>query len=712
MRKQNSVFKTAFTSEADKNLKNTDSFGYVELDKYACYVIADGIDDQVDGMSAKLAVDTIISAFTEAPSMRKGALRRYLRSANKALLTADSKMRLKASVTVVVTNYVKMRYGQAGNTRFRLYRDGFLRAQSRDQSLSMDLVKAEKLEPDKLTQHQERHNLYCYLGQDKDFRPFISKKLKLSDSDAAALMTRGVWEHLDDGLLKDAFADASDEPQETVDAVEDLLLSMQPKDLGAYTFATIFFNKTYNDPNRKRKIKRAIMIAIPIILVLVVVAVILAVYFHNRQKKIDSMEQSFYDTIEYIQADNYVRAKEECQKALDLAEGLSDKEIQEDAGNYMKLIESVIAGDDALTGGEYSDAQRNFLNARNRTRYADNLGLDYIDDRLEQTSQYMSVYELISLGDTLAQGQQYDKAEEQYLTAKALAAQLYFDTGRDDAMAALEQMYADQSEQQAQEDEKAQETAQAQTAAASVLAEGDAAFSKGDYCHSNPIYYTDPSGFSTPRVVHSNNPEVMDILQSTTQFLQGVSGERVGAIPSRENFNTWFDSLTVDQLKVLMTDNTVNDRITDRLRLGDRHEWLMVSNAAIAKSWGLSAYDIQTLTNYTSELYFLNVKNAAGVEQSGFHTGTPGSSAAHMGPDGINELMRTSSSFDEFKLRLNVWADEHLVLVTDVGISRGRQMLPGGLIVTDAELENYKATGTVGPSSGLNPSPRAAYTPN
>ena len=488
MRKQNSVFKTAFTSEADKNLKNTDSFGYVELDKYACYVIADGIDDQVDGMSAKLAVDTIISAFTEAPSMRKGALRRYLRSANKALLTADSKMRLKASVTVVVTNYVKMRYGQAGNTRFRLYRDGFLRAQSRDQSLSMDLVKAEKLEPDKLTQHQERHNLYCYLGQDKDFRPFISKKLKLSDSDAAALMTRGVWEHLDDGLLKDAFADASDEPQETVDAVEDLLLSMQPKDLGAYTFATIFFNKTYNDPNRKRKIKRAIMIAIPIILVLVVVAVILAVYFHNRQKKIDSMEQSFYDTIEYIQADNYVRAKEECQKALDLAEGLSDKEIQEDAGNYMKLIESVIAGDDALTGGEYSDAQRNFLNARNRTRYADNLGLDYIDDRLEQTSQYMSVYELISLGDTLAQGQQYDKAEEQYLTAKALAAQLYFDTGRDDAMAALEQMYADQSEQQAHE--KAQETAQAQTAAASVLAEGDAAFSKGDYEGARAFYTT------------------------------------------------------------------------------------------------------------------------------------------------------------------------------------------------------------------------------
>ena len=490
MRKQNSAFKTAFTSEADKNLKNTDSFGYVELDKYACYVVADGIDDQVDGTAAKLAVDTIISAFTEAPSMRKGAIRRYLRAANRALLAADSKMRLKASVIVVVSDYVKLRYGQAGNARLRLYRDGFLRLQSKDQSLSMDLVKAEKLEPDKLAKHQERHNLYCYLGQDKDFRPYISKKFKLSDSDAAALMTRGLWEHMDDGILKDAFADASDEPQETVDAVEDLLLSAQPEDLGSYTFAAIFFNKVYTDPNRKRKIKRAVMIAIPILLVLVVVAIVLIVLYNNRQKQIASMEQNYYDTIEYIQEDNYIRAQEKCQEALSLAEDLGDEEIRSDADNYLKLIESVIAGDDALTNGEYSDAQRYFLNAQNRSRYADNLGQDYISDRLAQTSQYISVYEMISLGDTLAQGMQYEAAEEQYLAARALAAQIYFDTGRDDAIAALEQLYADQAEQEAQDAEAAQETATAQAAAASVAAEGDAAFAEGDYERARTFYTT------------------------------------------------------------------------------------------------------------------------------------------------------------------------------------------------------------------------------
>ena len=97
MRKQNSEFLTAFTSEASRKIKNTDYFGFVELDKFACYVIADGIDDDVDAISAKLTVDTVVSAFMESPSMSKRAVRRYLRAANRALLTAHSKMRLKAS---------------------------------------------------------------------------------------------------------------------------------------------------------------------------------------------------------------------------------------------------------------------------------------------------------------------------------------------------------------------------------------------------------------------------------------------------------------------------------------------------------------------------------------------------------------------------------------------------------------------------------------
>jgi hypothetical protein len=201
------------------------------------------------------------------------------------------------------------------------------------------------------------------------------------------------------------------------------------------------------------------------------------------------MEQSFYDAIEYIQADNYPRAKTECQNALDLANKLKDEEIQTDASNYMKLIESVIAGDTDLNDGEYRDAQRNYLNAQNRSRYADNLGLDYIQDRLEQTGQYITVYDLIALGDTLVSNLQYDKAEEQYSAAQLLAGSIYFTEGRDSAIAALERLYESMKQDQADNAAAQQQASEAQSAAAGVLSEGDSAFAKGDYT-SALTYYT------------------------------------------------------------------------------------------------------------------------------------------------------------------------------------------------------------------------------
>lgn len=48
MRKQNSDFEARFISEEGSRLKNRDYFGYVELDEFACYVIADGITEVTD----------------------------------------------------------------------------------------------------------------------------------------------------------------------------------------------------------------------------------------------------------------------------------------------------------------------------------------------------------------------------------------------------------------------------------------------------------------------------------------------------------------------------------------------------------------------------------------------------------------------------------------------------------------------------------------
>lgn len=488
MRKQNAEFLAAFTSEAASDLKNTDYFGYVELDDFACYVIADGIDDQLEAMSAKLTVDTVVTVFSEAPSMSRRMMKKCLKAANRALLEARSKTTLKASVIIVLTDYVKLRYGQAGNIRLRLYRNGFIKEETIDQSLSTDMVHEEKLPKDKVASHEERNNLYTYLGQKSDFHPHISKKIKLTNADAVALYTRDIWEHIDEGEMKDVFADASDKPQELVDTVEDLLMSRQPQDFGKYTFAVIFVNKIFTDPNRKRKIKRIMVIAAAVLSVLITAGIFLYVRYQKRQDKIAAMQKGYTDTIEYIQMDHYNRAKEVCKEAQTLAEELKDDKMQTELGNCLKLVEAVLAAQESLDNGAYQEAQKGFGEALIRSRYADHLGEGYIEERLAMTADYLSVYDYIYLGDTLAENLQYENAEEKYLEAKALATKLYFDEGRTEAIRSLEKLYEEQKAEKAAEDEEMKNKLARETSAANYFAEGDAAYAQGDY-ESAKVFY-------------------------------------------------------------------------------------------------------------------------------------------------------------------------------------------------------------------------------
>lgn len=489
MRKQNSEFLTAFTSEASHDIKNTDYFGYVELDDCACYVIADGIDDQLEALSARLAVTAVTSAFLESPSMSRRTVKRCLQAANKALLEAKSKTRLKASVILVLTDYVKLRYGQAGNIRLRLYRDGFLCHSTTDQSLTLDMVKEERVSQDRVAAHIERNNLYAYLGQEKDFHPVVSKKIKLTDSDVLTLYTRGVWEHVDEGEIRDVVAEAAKDPAETVNGIEDMLLSRQPEDLHKYTLAVIYFNKLFADPGKKRKIRRILLLLIPVLLAAATLAVLLLVRHNKRMEKQERMELGYTDTIEYIQMDNYTKAQETCEAACELADELKDRQMQTELGDLMKLVEAVLRGQQLLEEEKYTEAQEAFLEASKRAEYVDRLGADYIGRRLELTASYISVYDLIYLGDSLRENLQYDKAEEKYLEAKALASKIYFDNGRTDAMDALDDLYQAQRELRQEEDEARREQLTQEDAGNSLLAQGDTAYAQGDY-ESAKVYYS------------------------------------------------------------------------------------------------------------------------------------------------------------------------------------------------------------------------------
>lgn len=481
MRKQNSTFKTAFISEAGSGLENNDYFAFVELEKYACYVMADGLNDLPDAESARLATQTIILAFEEHPSIKKRAILSYLEAANKALVKADSKEKLKASVTVVVTDYAKARYGYAGNTRLRLYRDGSVKEQTKDMSLGTQLVKEKELPEDALSRHEQRNNLHTYLGQGKGFRPFVSKKIKLVNGDIFTLYSRGIWENLDNGELDDVFSEAKDEPKESLDNIEDLLLSKQPDDLENYTFASIFVDKVFLNPNQKRRIKKIVTVTVVVMVVILVISLVVWLMYRQRQKRVDEVERRYSNMIEYIQDDNFLRAKEECSEALKLAEKLKIKKEIQEISDYQKLIEAVNVADDAFNSGRYGAAQPAYVTAKERSRYADRVADNYIDKQLSHITDYLSVFDYIQLGDTLAAQGDFERAEEKYLQAKSLATKTYFEDGRKEAMEAMEAMYASREKVEEADTQEAKEKASNETGATQLASDGDKAFAEGDY---------------------------------------------------------------------------------------------------------------------------------------------------------------------------------------------------------------------------------------
>ena len=567
MRKQNSEFNTAFTSEADNDLRNTDYFGFVELDDFACYVVADGIDDQMDAVGAKLAVSAVVSAFSESPGVGRRVMRRCLNAANKALLTEKSKLKLKASVMIVLTDYASFRYGQAGNVRLCLYRDGFLKCQSTDQSLTMDLLREERIGQDKVAAHEERNNLYTYLGQEKEFHPFISKKVKLLNTDVIALFTRGIWENVDNGELGDVFAEAFSEPQELVDDVEELLLSRQPENLGKYTFATIFVNKVFTDPNKKRRIKRIIMTAVPIVIAAVIFTVVLLLLHNKRVERRKEMEIGYTDTIEYIQNDNYVRAEERCEEAMELAEKLKDRNMRKKLGDYLKLIEAVLLAEEKLSDNQFTDAQKQYKEAANRSRYVDSLGLDYIYERLKLTADYISVYDLLSLGDTLALNLQYDKAEEKYLEAKATAGAVYFDEGRTEAMEALKKLYEDQKAQKEEEDKDRKEKLAKEESGANSTAQGDAAFAQGDYESAKVFYLSAKQAYDElgDKVQSSAVQEKLDALDEKADQREAKEQEAKGYVKQAERAEADKDYITAKKYYLLAKDIYASLEMEDKV---------------------------------------------------------------------------------------------------------------------------------------------------
>ncbi len=470
MRRINSEFKTVNMSEEGQKLSNRDYFGYVEMDDFACYVLADSLDEEPSVNSAKLVVESIIRDFTEAPSMRKGRWKRWMHRAHTELIRQRGGMHLKASAVIAVTDYRKIRYIYVGNSRYYLIRNARILERTLDQSLTQNLAEAGKIPLDQAALHEERNNLYSFLGERGTPKIQLSRKRKLESGDVFLLLSRGVWEQCpDDDLLE--MINTAKEPEEVLHQTEDLILGRQEtEEIDNYTMAVTFVQKVYQSPKKPWTVKKILMILLPVLFI--VGGISLGLYLRHRkiQEKEEKLAECMESGEDYLRYDNYQRAAEEFGEAKTLAGSLRKNKESDRADQYKELAEKIMLSDEALAAKEYEKAQELYLKAREMAEDAGNVGKAYIENQLDRTKKYIEVYDLIAMGEKKEAYGNLNGAIEAYKEAKTKAADLYYSEGKAEALekqAAAEEVLekaqlAAESRQKEQEESAAAEAAKQQ----------------------------------------------------------------------------------------------------------------------------------------------------------------------------------------------------------------------------------------------------------
>lgn len=483
MRKENASFETKFISEAGSYLNNADYFAFVELKDYACYVIADGIDTDDMKKSAQQAVTAVIAKFSDMPGMSKAKLKSYMAEAHRTLLEESAEIRLEASILVLVTDYKKARWAHAGNCRLALLHNGAIIETTKDTSLTQRLADSEEIPLDMVSSHEERNNLYAYLGQPGKFSPVISAKHTLEDGDIILLETRGAWENIGDAELLDA-TDGVSKAEEVCTGLEDVILSQRLDIIENYTIVSIFVNKIYQNPKQgKYKKLITLLVSLAIALTVALTTILVTRYIMNRKnlEKIDAIKEA---GVEKLQEEKYEAAKDKLEEyesiSVRVKKGTANYDRVQSVKLYCSLAEDLYDASVNVTSQGYKGAIKDVERATQTLDQLKELGEDTTDlyNTLTAFERYAT---FMQQGDAFIVENSYGEAVTAYSNASDAV---------DDFDDTSYKKKAEDALESAQTNDKSAQVNENMNSGMNAEQEGDKLAADGDYTNAKSKYET------------------------------------------------------------------------------------------------------------------------------------------------------------------------------------------------------------------------------
>lgn len=373
MRKLNSQFITTFVSEAGLDGQNGTYYGFVEMDRYYCMAVAEGYDGDGGLESAKLAVDTAMEAFVQNPGMTAGRIRGCLKKAHRRLKEQSVRIRLKAGILLLVSDYTRFRYGVCGNVMLYAFRNSGIYHQSATHTVYQALADKKKLSCQEMGPKEETRNLYHYLGGSGGIT--VSGKVRLEDGDMLLAVTEGFWSRINRVEILDAY-ESIQSVEEFLGDLQELYLRGSTDDIPCCCLAAVDVKKAYKENTALKK--KLWIWSLVILLVLAVGGTILGFYIRakrRRQQEIRDTAAVYEDTgDQYMAKLNSVLAKQEYEKAVQESGKLdrNDERLEKERLLSDKINISVMA-DNANKSYE----ARSYTQARDEYKQALELAQNY-----------------------------------------------------------------------------------------------------------------------------------------------------------------------------------------------------------------------------------------------------------------------------------------------------------------------------------------------
>ena len=474
MRKDEAKFITEFLSEAGTKAENSDFFGYVLLDNYAIWVVADGFDEENGAkIAAKIAVESVIEYFMLRPRFNYEVIKEMMDYANLKVKEKQEETQkyslMHTSLLIVISNYNSILYGNIGNTRFYHIRGGYIISQSRDDTIAQLLVDEEALNISDMRFHRQRNDLLQAIGDFGKIKPNIIKKpVELMEKDVFCLTTVGFWENIDEHDMENDLSRFEDKKQ-WLNSLEKRILASLRDNIENYTIAQVEVSAVAT-PEPMEKDKRKLIKKIILVMLIIVVIILFVVIWNVKRRNgilqaatqyekladEEILKKNFNNSIDNLKLEigEYEKLKPKSKGIIGFLMNAEKKradaskkidEINKKIGETEKIkkaFSDINEGNEMFNSGNYDEANVKYQQAKynlNDNSYKrDELNTEEIlttlDSRINSTVKLKEAKALETAGDTAVNEGSYNLAKVSYKNA----ADMYLANGRADYVSQVE----------------------------------------------------------------------------------------------------------------------------------------------------------------------------------------------------------------------------------------------------------------------------------